>query len=86
MKVHIIQKFQLFTREKKLQSLVWVNAKPQHRSLRMDILLIQMEFFENGIQEVQLVSETGPCPVPLRDANPSETQLKTEAAKQSVLF
>lgn len=52
----------------------------------MDTLLTHMEFFQNGIQEVQLVSETGPCPVPLRDANLSETQLKTEAAKQSVLF
>lgn len=52
----------------------------------MDILLIQMELFKNGIQEVQLVCETGPCPAPLRDTNPSETELKTEAAKQSVLF
>lgn len=52
----------------------------------MDTLLTHMEFFQNGIQEVQLVSETGPCPVPLRDATLSETQLKTEAAKQSVLF
>lgn len=55
-------------------------ASAQQSVLRMDILLIQKQFFKNAVQEVQLVPGTEPYPAPLRDANSSEIQLKNKVS------